>query len=155
MHLSPHFTLEELIKSQTGDRLGLDNEPNPIQLAALKALCVNVLEPIRNHFNRPVIISSGFRGPELNKATGGSPTSQHCNGEAADIEVPGVSNNELARYIALKLPHDQVIREFPKIGVPDSGWVHVSYCARKPNRNQELTATKVNGKTVYTEGLPV
>jgi hypothetical protein len=155
MHLSPHFTLEELIKSQTGDRLGLDNEPNPIQLAALKALCVNVLEPIRNHFNRPVVISSGFRGPALNMATGGASNSQHCFGEAADIEVPGISNNELARYIALHLPHDQVIREFPKPGVADSGWVHVSYCARKPNRNQELTATKVNGKTVYTEGLPV
>ena len=155
MQLSPHFSLEELTKSQTGERLGLDNDPNPAQLAALKALCVNVLEPIRNHFNRPVVISSGFRGPALNKATGGAATSQHCKGEAADIEVPGVSNNELARYIALKVPHDQVIREFPKPGVADSGWVHVSYCAKKPNRNQELTANKVNGKTVYSEGLPV
>jgi zinc D-Ala-D-Ala carboxypeptidase len=153
MQLTAHFSLEELTKSQTGERLGLANEPNPGQLKALKALCENVLEPIRLHYNRPVVISSGFRGTALNKATGGAETSQHCKGEAADIEVPGVSNTDLARHIALKLPHDQVIREFPKAGVPDSGWVHVSYCAGRPNRNQELTAKKVGEKTVYTEGI--
>ena len=155
MRLSPHFTLEELTKSQTGTRLGIKNEPNKAQQDALKALCDNVLEPLRIHYNRPVVISSGFRGPALNKATGGAETSQHCKGEAADIEIPGVSNNEVARYIALHVPHDQVIREFPKPGVPDSGWVHVSYCAKRPNRNQELTANSVNGKTTYSEGLPV
>ena len=155
MQLSPHFTLEELTKSQTGTRLGIKNEPNKAQQDALKALCDNVLEPLRVHYNRPVVISSGFRGPALNKATGGAETSQHCKGEAADIEIPGVSNNELARYIAFNLPHDQVIREFPKPGVPDSGWVHVSYCVKRPNRNQELTAESVNGNTTYSEGLPV
>ena len=152
MNLSPHFTLEEMIKSQSGDRAGIDNLPSAAHREALRALCTHVLEPIRERFG-PVIITSGYRGPKLNRMVGGSVTSQHCDGEASDIEVPGVSNADLARWIETHLQYDQLILECHKPGVPDSGWVHVSYKAHEPNRKQELTATVVKGKMVYTPGI--
>ena len=152
MNLSPHFTLEEMIKSQSGDRAGIDNLPPPACREALRALCVNVLEPIRERFG-PVIITSGYRGPELNRIVGSSSSSQHPKGEAADIEVPGMSNGDLARWIEKHLEYDQLILECYKPGIPSSGWVHVSYKAHTPNRKQELTATVVNGKMVYTPGI--
>jgi len=152
MNLSPHFTLEEMIKSQSGDRAGIDNLPPPACREALRALCVNVLEPIRERFG-PVVITSGYRGPELNRMVGGAASSQHCSGEAADIEVPGMSNGDLARWIEKHLEYDQLILECYKPGIPSSGWVHVSYKAHTPNRKQELTATVVNGKMVYTPGI--
>jgi hypothetical protein len=152
MNLSPHFTLEEMIKSQAGDRAGIDNLPPPACREALRALCVNVLEPIRERFG-PVIITSGYRGPELNRIVGSSSSSQHPKGEAADIEVPGMANGDLARWIEKHLEYDQLILECYKPGIPSSGWVHVSYKAHTPNRKQELTATVVNGKMVYTPGI--
>ncbi len=152
MNLSPHFTLEEMIKSQAGDRAGIDNLPPPACREALRALCVHVLEPIRERFG-PVIITSGYRGPELNRIVGSSSSSQHPKGEAADIEVPGMSNGDLARWIEKHLEYDQLILECYKPGIPSSGWVHVSYKAHTPNRKQELTATVVNGKMVYTPGI--
>lgn len=152
MNLSPHFTLEEMIKSQAGDRAGIDNLPPPACREALRALCVNVLEPIRERFG-PVVITSGYRGPELNRIVGSSSSSQHPKGEAADIEVPGMSNGDLARWIEKHLEYDQLILECYKPGIPSSGWVHVSYKAHTPNRKQELTATVVNGKMVYTPGI--
>ena len=152
MQLSPHFSLEELTKSQTGARLGISNTPSAKHLAALKLLCEKVLEPVRAHYGRPVHVNSGYRGPALNKTVGGAATSQHCAGEAADIEVPGVANGALAKWIEANLDYDQLILECYKTGVPDSGWVHVSY---KPagNRKQELTATVVNGKMTYAAGI--
>ena len=152
MNLSPHFTLEEMIKSQAGDRAGIDNLPPPACREALRALCVNVLEPIRERFG-PVVINSGYRGPELNRMVGGAASSQHCSGEAADIEVPGMSNGDLARWIEKHLEYDQLILECYKPGIPSSGWVHVSYKAHTPNRKQELTATVVNGKMTYAPGI--
>ena len=152
MNLSLHFTLEEMIKSQAGDRAGIDNLPPPACREALRALCLHVLEPIRERFG-PVIITSGYRGPELNRIVGSSSSSQHPKGEAADIEVPGMANADLARWIEKHLEYDQLILECYKPGIPSSGWVHVSYKAHTPNRKQELTATVVNGKMVYTPGI--
>ena len=152
MNLSPHFTLEEMIKSQAGDRAGIDNLPSPACREALRALCLHVLEPIRERFG-PVVINSGYRSPELNRMVGGAASSQHCLGEAADIEVPGMANADLARWIEKHLEYDQLILECYKPGIPSSGWVHVSYKALKPNRNQELTAMVVNSKMNYTMGI--
>ena len=151
MKLSANFSVSELTRSQTATRKGIDNSPNDEQLANLKALCENVLQPIRDHFGKPVRISSGLRVPELNAAIGGSTTSDHCKGMAADIEIPGVDNKELAEWIGERLEFRQLILEF-YTGEPDSGWVHVSY-DYNDNKQQVLTATKQNGKTVYLPGL--
>lgn len=151
MKLSANFSVSELTRSQTATRKGIDNSPNDEQLANLKALCENVLQPIRDHFGKPVRISSGLRVPELNAAIGGSTTSDHCKGMAADIEIPGVDNKELAEWIGENLEFRQTILEF-YTGEPDSGWVHVSY-DYNDNKQQVLTATKQGGKTVYLPGL--
>lgn len=152
MKLSANFSVSELTRSQTATRKGIDNSPNDEQLENLKDLCENVLQPIRDHFGKPVRISSGLRVPELNTAIGGSATSDHCKGMAADIEIPGVDNKELAEWIGETLEFRQLILEFYTVGTPDSGWVHVSY-DKNDNKQQVLTATKVNGKTVYLAGL--
>lgn len=151
MKLSANFSTSELTRSQTAARKGIKNQPNEEQLANLKALCENVLQPIRDHFGKPVRISSGLRVPELNAAIGGSTTSDHCKGMAADIELPGVDNKELAEWIGENLEFRQLILEF-YTGEPDSGWVHVSY-DYSDNKQQVLTATKQGGKTVYLPGL--
>lgn len=145
MNLSPHFTLAELTVSQTAARKGIDNSAPPAVVAALRLLCGEVLEPIRAHFDRPVIVSSGYRSPALNRAIGGAVTSQHCKGEAADITVPGVANIDLAQWIMRNLRYDQLIEEFGR-------WVHVSYRAG-PLRHAELTARLANGKVRYVQGL--
>lgn len=152
MRLSKNFTLAEFTKSQTAERLDIDNTPNEEHLAAAVALFENVIQPVRDAFG-VTVINSGYRGPELNRAVGGTATSQHCNGEAADIECPGYGNADLARWIRDNLDFDQVILEFYKPGIPDSGWVHVSYKADGTNRNKCLTALKVNGKTKYIPGI--
>ena len=152
MHLTNNFTLEELTKSETALRFDLDNEPNDEQLANLVALCECVLQPVRDHFGKGVKVNSGLRTPEVNAKVGGSKTSDHCKGMAADIEIPGVANAELAKWITDNLEFRQVILEFYTPGIPDSGWVHVSYNAGD-NKKQVLTATKQNGKTVYLQGL--
>ena len=152
MKISEHFSLQELTKSQTGERLGIDNLPSDAHLASLTLLCKKVLEPIRAHYGRAVTINSGYRGPALNKAVGGAATSQHCKGEAADIEIAGVANGDLANWIKINLDYDQLILECYKRGVPDSGWVHVSY-KTADNRKQELTASVVGGKMTYTPGI--
>jgi len=152
MHLTKNFTLEELTKSETALRFDLDNEPNDEQLANLVALCECVLQPVRDHFGKGVKVNSGLRTPEVNAKVGGSKTSDHCKGMAADIEIPGVANAELAKWITDNLEFRQVILEFYTPGIPDSGWVHVSYNSGD-NKKQVLTATKQNGKTVYLTGL--
>ena len=153
MQLTQHFSIEELTKSQTGDRLGIDNVPGADALDCLKVLCEQVLEPLREHYG-PIFINSGYRCPELNKAVGGAGTSQHCLGQAADIEVPSVANGDLAAWIAANLDFDQVILECYRKGQPHSGWVHVSY-KTSGNRKQQLTAAIVSGKMVYTPGLNI
>jgi len=150
LQLSEHFQLREFIVSQTALRRGIDNTPGDTVIRNLQALCHNVLEPVRLHFG-PTRISSGYRSPALNRAIGGSRTSQHELGQAADFEVPGVSNVELAQWIMRELNYDQLILEFYTQGEPNSGWVH---CSWRPNyRNEELTAVRRGGKTVYLRGL--
>jgi zinc D-Ala-D-Ala carboxypeptidase len=154
MKLTQNFSLSELTRSQTATRRGIDNQPNDEQLANLVALCECVLQPIRDHFGTSVRISSGLRVPELNAAIGGSTTSDHCKGMAADIEVPPIDNLELARWVeGSGLAFRQLILEYYD-GTPDSGWIHVSYDPAD-NKRQVLTATKQGGKTVYLPGLVV
>ena len=152
MKLTSNFSLQELTKSETALRFDLDNEPNDEQLANLVALCECVLQPVRDHFGKGVKVNSGLRTPEVNSKVGGSKTSDHCKGMAADIEIPGVANADLAKWIVDNLEFRQVILEFYTPGIPDSGWVHVSYNPGD-NKKQVLTATKQNGKTVYLPGL--
>jgi zinc D-Ala-D-Ala carboxypeptidase len=149
--LSKNFTLTEFTKSQTALRLGIDNTPSEEHLAAAKLLFENVVQPVRDHFG-PTVINSGYRGPALNEAIGGASASQHCRGEAVDIECPGIPNHEVAEWIQNNLEYDQLILEFYTQGIPDSGWVHVSYVP-EGNRKQSLTAVKQDGKTVYLQGL--
>jgi len=155
MQLSPHFKLNEFTKSDTAIRKRIDNTPGPAHAANLKKVCEKILEPVRNHFGRPVRINSGYRGPALNAAVGGSSKSQHCNGEAVDFEIDGLPNPELAKWVADNCEFDQIILEFynPKEG-PNSGWVHASYCEGN-NRKQIMTAVQENGKTVYKPGFVV
>jgi hypothetical protein len=143
LKLSENFSLPELLKSQTALRKGIDNKPaNGDIITNLQILCEKVLQPVRNHFAKPVVINSGYRCPKLNKAVGSSSKSQHTKGEAADIEIPGVSNKELAEYIEENLPFDQLILEFYNGVDPSSGWVHVSYVGDADNRKQTLTINK-------------
>lgn len=151
MKLSQNFTITEFTKSQTALRQGIDNTPQDKHLEAAKLLFEKVVQPVRNEFG-PTTINSGYRGKELNKAVGGSSRSQHCKGEAADIEVPGVANAIIAEWIEANCDFDQLILEFYTPGVPDSGWVHVSY-KDSGNRKKINTAMKENGKTVYKNGL--
>ena len=152
MNLSANFSLKELTKSDTATRLGLDNTPDEATIENLKLLCQEVLQPIREHFGKSVTVNSGFRSSETNQATGGSKSSDHCLGRAADIEIDGIPNPELAQWIMDNLDYTQLILEFYTQGQPNSGWVHVSY---DPNniKMQELTAVKVAGKTQYLQGL--
>ena len=109
MKLTPHFTLDEMVKSQTALRLGLDNTPDTDEMKSLLALCENVLEPVRIHWAKPVVVNSGFRALRVNRAIGSRDSSQHAKGEAADIEIPGISNQELADFINDNLSYDQAI----------------------------------------------
>ena len=145
------FTLAEFTKSQTALRKGLDNTPGPEHLNAARELFAKVVQPIRDKFG-PTVINSGYRGKKLNKAVGGSSKSQHCKGEAVDIECPGTGNYDVSKWIEENLDFDQLILEFYTPGIPDSGWVHVSYKS-EGNRKSVLTAMKENGKTVYKPGL--
>lgn len=151
MKLSPNFTLQEFTKSQTAVRLGIDNTPEEDHMVAAQSLFLMVVQPIREHFG-PTVLNSGYRGPALNEAVGGSAKSQHCKGEAVDLEVPGVPNAEVAEWIRDNLEFDQLILEFYTPGIPDSGWVHVSY-KHDENRKSVLTAMKEDGKTVYKTGI--
>lgn len=149
MRLTPNFTLREMSKSSYAARNGIDNTPRDDVVDALRALCLNVLQPIRDHFGKPVRVNSGYRSPALNAAIGGSKTSQHMKGEAADIEIDGVDNLELAMWIRDNLPFDQLISECYEPGDPSSGWVHVSF--KLANRGQALTYQSGEG---YSPGLP-
>jgi len=150
--LSPNFTLSEMVKSETAVRRGLDNTPSQVEVDNLKRLAVNVLQKVREHYKKGVKVNSGFRHPEVNAAVGGSRTSDHCKGQAADIEIPGVANADLAEWISKNCEFTQLILEFYTPGVPDSGWVHVSYDPANLKK-QVMTAMKENGKTVYKAGL--
>ena len=153
MNLSQHFTLSELTHSDVASRRGIPNVPGESAVGNLKVLCDRVLEPVRIHFGIPFSPNSGYRSQELNEVLGSSPNSQHCKGEAADIEIPTISNDLLAWWIRTNLDFDQLILEYYTVGDPSSGWVHVSYkgdggSAR--NRREVLTYSGSG----YTRGLP-
>ena len=148
MKLSENFSLEELTKSQTATRKGIDNSPSPEHQENLTRLCENVLQPVRDHFSKVVTISSGYRSPELCTAIGSKITSQHAKGQAADFEIFGVSNKALADYIDTELHYDQLILEYWNESDPNSGWVHCSF-SEGQNRKQYLRAYKEDGRTKY------
>lgn len=151
--LSENFKLSEFTKSQTASRRGINNTPNDEHLRNIKTLVDNVLQPLRDDLGKPLIITSGYRSPALNKAIGGSEDSQHSNGEAVDIECIGMSNRELAKYIRDNFTFDQLILEFynPDEG-ENSGWVHVSYVS-SDNRKEVLTALSQNDDVTYQYGI--
>ena len=152
MKLSNNFSLNEMVKSQTAERKGINNNPNEDQIESLQALCNNLLQPIREHFDKVVSVSSGFRSAELCIAIGSSINSQHAKGQAADFEIFGVSNQELAHYIDKNLDYDQLILEYWKPDEKNSGWVHCSYKNKDDNRKQFLKAYRnSSGKTVYEQ----
>lgn len=154
MQLSKNFNLTEMTRSEAASRGGFDNTPPPDAIESLKALCVNVLQPLRDAMGKPMRVNSAFRGEKANKAVGGSSSSQHCKGEAADIEFDGFDNKKLAeKIVEMKLPFDQIILEFYKPGDPNSGWVHVSHKRGGKQRGEVLRAVSQNGKTVYLKGL--
>ena len=152
MKLSEHLDLSEVTRSESAKRKGISNMPTEAHIANFKLLAENIFEPIRQHFRCPIIISSGYRSKELNAAIGGSLTSQHCQGEAIDIDMDGTTNGVTNRmvfdYIKDNLNFDQLIYEFGDANNPD--WVHVSYESTGKQRKQILRATRAGGKTVYS-----
>jgi zinc D-Ala-D-Ala carboxypeptidase len=150
MKISPHLNLAELTRSETAKRNGIDNTPTAEHLENFKLLADKVFEPIREHFKTPIFISSGYRSKELNELIKGSATSQHCKGQAIDIDMDGgngeVTNRMVFDFIKNKLDFDQLIWEFGTDFNPD--WVHVSYVKGK-NRKQKLKAIRSGGKTSY------
>ena len=152
MKLSEHLDLSEVTRSESAKRNGISNMPTEAHIANFKLLAEKIFEPIRTHFRCPIIISSGYRSKELNAAIGGSLTSQHCQGEAIDIDMDGTANGVTNRmvfdYIKDNLNFDQLIYEFGDANNPD--WVHVSYESTGNQRKQILKAIRVNGKTSYT-----
>jgi hypothetical protein len=152
MQLSKYFTLAELTPSATAKRLGIKNEPTPAHLECLKLLATNVLDKVREHFGKPIWISSGYRCKALNDVTpGSSATSQHCSGEAADLDQDskgtGITNKMVFDYIKDHLTFDQLIYEYGTDANPD--WVHVSWESTGKQRKQVLRCTRVKGKPVY------
>ena len=150
MQLSKNFSLPELTKSQTAERKDIDNTPSPEHQDNLKSLCEMILQPVRDHFSRVVSVSSGYRSKELCIAIGSKITSQHAKGQAADFEIYGLSNKELADWINENLDYDQLILEYWKEEDPNSGWVHCSFNLQG-NRKQYLKAYKENGRTKYEQ----
>ena len=148
MKLSNNFSLNELTRSQTAERKCIDNTPSAEHQENLKSLCTHVLQRVRDHFGKVVTVSSGYRSPELCIAIGSKTTSQHAKGEAADFEIFGVSNKELADWIHNNINYDQLILEFWSPENPNKGWIHCSY-SRENNRKQYLRAYKNEGKTKY------
>jgi hypothetical protein len=150
--LSEHLDLAEVIRSETAKRKGISNEPTAEHLENFKKLAENIFEPIRNHFNVPIHISSGYRSKALNTSIGGSLTSQHCSGEAIDIDMDGssngVTNKMVFDFIKANLNFDQMIWEFGNSSNPD--WVHVSYESTGKQRKQILKASKIGGATKYS-----
>jgi len=151
IRVSKNFALSEMVKSATAERLNVDNSPSDIHLVNLTHLAIRILQPVRDEFG-VITINSGYRSPALNAKVGGSKTSQHCNGQAADFESFSTPNPDLAKWIANNLEFDQLILEFYDGVNPNSGWVHCSYNLMG-NRKKILTALKTGGKVVYKNGF--
>ena len=149
MSISKHISNKEGVYSRTALRLGIDNKPSKEQLANMKTLAEEVFEPLRAYVGGPIKINSFFRSPELNKTIGGSTKSQHCHGQAIDLDdtFGRCTNAEMFEFIKEHLNFDQMIWEFGNDDNPD--WVHVSYVSENKNRNRCLKAYKENGKTSY------
>lgn len=148
MRLSNNLTLAEVTKSATAKRKGISNEPTIEHLENLKALALNIFQPLRDYFGVPITVSSGYRSADLNKLIGGSTTSQHCKGEAIDIDVYGnLTNADVFSYLREHTNFDQLIWEFGDEKQPD--WVHCSYKRLGRNRGEVLRAVRVNGKVRY------
>ena len=147
-NLSEHFTIKELTYSDTAIRLGIDNTPTEQVLINLQNVVQFILEPLRNYFDKPIKINSGYRSEELCKVIGSKPTSQHTLGEAVDFEVIGIPNQVASQWLVDNLDYDQCILEFWNPDIYNSGWIHCSY---KPlgNRKQYLKAYTANRRTVY------
>jgi zinc D-Ala-D-Ala carboxypeptidase len=143
LKLSKNLNLAEVTRSETAKRRKIDNAPTDEHIENLKILAANIFQPMRDHFGKPIYISSGYRSEALNKAIKGSKTSQHCKGEALDIDNDnannGVTNRDIFEFIRDNLKFDQLINEFPVKGKPS--WVHVSY-SKTQQRNQILKAYK-------------
>lgn len=152
MKLTANFTLHEMIKSETALRHRMGNFPGQTEIDNLTRLCEKVLQPTRDYFGMPVKVNSGYRHPLVNVKVGGSPRSDHTRGMAADIEIPSIPNAQLAEWIRDNLEFTQLILEFYTPGIPDSGWVHVSY---NPHdlKKQTFTAKAMDGQTNYLDGL--
>ena len=150
MQLSKNLALAEVMRSETAKRKGISNMPTPEHIENFKKLAENVFQPVREHFGVPIHISSGYRSKALNTAVGGSLSSQHCTGEAIDIDMDGTSitNKQVFDFIRENVNFDQMIWEFGTDANPD--WVHVSYESTGKQRKQILKATRVNGKAHYT-----
>ena len=147
--LSKYTTLQEVTKSNQATALRIANLPNAEQINNLKLVCTEIFDKIREHFGKPIGISSGFRSVELNNRIGGAKKSQHMEGKALDIDgdiLGGVSNKEIFDYIKNSCNFDQLIWEFGTSNNPD--WVHVSF-NKEGNRKQILRAVKSGGKTIY------
>ena len=151
MQLSKNFSLAEMTKSQTAIRMGMSNNPSEGEVENLRLLCERVLQPVRDHFNHVVSVSSGYRSAALSQAIGSSPDSQHAKGMAADFEIYGTPNNEVFNWIKNNLMYDQMILEYWNPDEPNSGWVHVAYNPdSSENIKQNLRAYKdENNKTQY------
>jgi len=149
MQLSKHLALAEVMRSETAKRKGISNMPTPEHIENFKKLAENVFEPIREHFGVPVHLSSGYRSAALNKAVGGASSSQHCKGEAIDIDMDGttVTNKQIFEFVRDNVNFDQMIWEFGTDANPD--WVHVSYNSDGAQRKQILKAVKAGGTTKY------
>ena len=147
--ISKHISYNEAVRSNTALRRGIENIPNDDQLHFMEIIAEKIFEPLRVYVGGPIKITSFFRCPELNTAIGGSKTSQHCKGQAMDIDdVFGYKTNaEMYRYIKENLNFDQLIWEFGDDENP--AWVHVSYVSDEKNRNRCLKAYKEDGKTKY------
>lgn len=151
MKLSEHLDLSEVTRSDIAKRKGIKNIPTQEHFENFQKLAENIFEPIRKHFGVPIMISSGYRSKDLNTAIGGSSTSQHCSGEAIDIDMDGtskgVTNKMVFEYIKENLSFDQLIWEAGNREAPD--WVHVSFKSNGKQRKQVLRAIRFNGKTIY------
>jgi hypothetical protein len=149
MNLTENVSLKELTKSESATRFGISNEPTEEALSNLQKLATHILQPVRDHFGKPLIITSGYRSPELCLKIGSTTTSQHTKGQASDFEIGGIANKDLSDWIHQNLDYDQLILEFWKPEDPNSGWVHCSYKGEGLNRKQYLRAFTENGKTKY------
>jgi len=147
--ISKHISDKEGVYSITAIRLNLDNTPTKTHLNNMKELAEQVFEPLREWVGGPIRVNSFYRGKELNKAIGGSSKSQHCRGQAMDIDDTKChkTNAEMFRFIRDELEFDQLIWEFGDDDNPN--WLHVSYVNEIDNRNRCLKAYKENGKTKY------